>query len=188
MTIDYSNYYWQNELVHLRQSTPEDWEQGFPGMFDSPARFFLDSEQELPPDREICKENWENFVASSRKNGRPLFAIENNDGTLIGGANIKVFDQRNGIFGIGMCIHREHRGQGFGTAAMKLLLDYAFNELRLHKFQSFVIDGNIPSETMLKKLGCVKEGVIRGTTYHQGRYWDEIHYGLFAEEFCAQAK
>jgi RimJ/RimL family protein N-acetyltransferase len=36
---------------------------------------------------------------------------------------------------------------------------------------------------MLIKLGCKKEGIIRGTTFHKGKYWNEIHYGLFAEEY-----
>ncbi|MFT9496527.1 GNAT family N-acetyltransferase [Anaerosolibacter sp.] len=188
MRINYDTYYWQNELVRLRPATVDDWDEFYLNYFDSPARFLLDSLIELPLTETGANEVWREFIENSKKQGRHNFTIETLDGLKVGSLGISAIDERNGTFGIGMQISRDHRGKGYGTAAMKILLDYAFNERRLHKYQSFVIEGNVASETMLKKLGCVKEGVIRGTTYHQGRYWDEIHYGLFAEEFNALHK
>ncbi|WP_026478374.1 GNAT family N-acetyltransferase [Alkaliphilus transvaalensis] len=188
MKINYDTYYWQNELVRLRPSTHEDWDEFYVNYFDSPARFLLDSLIELPLTEEGAKEVWGNFIENSKKEGRHNFTIETLEGLKVGSLGLVGIDERNGTFGIGMQISRDHRGKGYGTAAMKILLNYAFNERRLNKYQSFVIEGNVASETMLQKLGCVKEGVIRGTTFHQGRYWDEIHYGLFAKEFNALYK
>jgi RimJ/RimL family protein N-acetyltransferase len=182
--IDFSNYYWQNDKVRIRPIRLEDWKGHYYHLFDSEARFFLDSEIELPLDEKIAEEQWKNWYGDGfNKNGRIKLAIETLDGKNIGGYNLHAINERNGTFGIGMGIDKEFRRKGYGTAAMKILLDYAFNERRLNKYQSFVIEGNIASETMLIKLGCVKEGVIRGTTFHNGKYWNEIHYGLFAEEF-----
>lgn len=183
MNVNYDKYYWQNELVRLRPATKEDWPNFYHNYFDSNARFFLDGLIELPIDEEEAQEKWAEFIESSKKNGRLNLSIETHDGVQVGGLSMAGIDERNGTFGIGIQMNRDIRGKGYGTAAMKLILDYAFNERRLHKYQVFVVEGNIASETMLIKLGCVKEGVIRGTTYHQGRYWDEIHYGLFANEF-----
>ena len=86
-------------------------------------------------------------------------------------------------FGRGMIMDRSCRGQGYGTAATRILLDYAFNERRLHKYNTFVIDGNTMSETMMQKIGRKHEGTVRETVYHQGQYWNELHYGITAEEF-----
>ncbi len=184
MEINYDTYYWKNDIVHLRPCTSEDWEEFYINYFDSPARFFLDSLVELPLTEEEAKQQWKDFLEKSKQQGRINFIIESPAGEKVGCLNLNSIDERNGTFSIGMQIGREYRGKGYGTAAMKILLQYAFYERRLHKFQGFVIEGNIASETMLKKLGCVQEGVIRGTTYHQGTYWNELHYGLFAEEFC----
>ena len=181
-TIDYSKYYWQNEKVRFRASKGTDWEEHFYNYFDSEARFLLESQIELPVDAGIEEENSKKHT-DYNNTGRIMFTIETLDGINVGGININSIDERNGTFGIGMQINRNYRGKGYGTSAMKILLDYAFNERRLHKYQGFVIEGNIASETMLIKLGCVKEGIIRGTTFHKGKYWNEIHYGLFAEEF-----
>ena len=184
INIDYSKYYWQNDYVRLRPIKMEDWKEHYYNLFDNEARFFLDSEIELPFDEQIAEQGFRNWLGEGfDKNGRIKLTIETLDGINVGGFNLNSIDERNGTFGIGMQINREFRGKGYGTSAMKILLDYAFNERRLNKYQGFVIEGNIASEKMLIKLGCVKEGVIRGTTFHKGKYWNEIHYGLFAEEF-----
>jgi len=182
--IDFSKYYWQNDKVRIRPIRLEDWKEHYLCLFDSHSRFLLDSEIELPFDEKVGEEHWKGFYGDGfNKNGRIKLSIETLDGINVGGYNLHGIDERNGTFGIGMQINQEYRGKGYGTSAMKILLDYAFNERRLNKYQSFVIEGNIASETMLIKLGCVKEGIIRGTTFHNGKYWNEIHYGLFADEF-----
>ena len=182
--IDYSKYYWQNDKVRIRPIKLEDWKEHYFNLFDNEARFFLDSEIELPIDEQIAEQKWKAFLGDGfDKNGRIKLTIETLEGINVGGYNLNGIDERNGTFGIGMQINKEYRGKGYGTSAMKILLDYAFNERRLNKYQGFIIEGNIASETMLIKLGCVKEGIIRGTTFHNGKYWNEVHYGLFAEEF-----
>ena len=182
--IDYSKYYWQDDKVRIRPIKLEDWKEHYFNLFENEARFFLDSEIELPIDEQIAEQKWKAFLGDGfDKNGRIKLTIETLEGINVGGYNLNGIDERNGTFGIGMQINKEYRGKGYGTSAMKILLDYAFNERRLNKYQGFIIEGNIASETMLIKLGCVKEGIIRGTTFHNGKYWNEVHYGLFAEEF-----
>jgi len=180
-TINYSTYYWQNELVRLRSSTADDWEEEYYNCFDSPARFILQSELELPPvesSQRLSAEKYAGFQTN-----RLMFTIETLDGINVGGINLNSVDERNGTFSIGIQVGRDYRGQGYGSAAMKIVLDYSFNERRLHKYYGYVVEGNIASETMLKKLGCVQEGIRRDMIFHQGRYWNEIHYGLTADEF-----
>jgi len=183
MRIDYTGYFWQDEKVRIRKATLEDWETFYMNYFDSDARFFLDNEIELPRDAENAKEHWRQFIERASGDKNFAFTIETHNGQYVGGAYLNSIDERNGTFGIGIVTDRTLRGQGYGTAIMRILLDYAFNERRLHKYNAFVVEGNIASETMLKKLGCVHEGVIRETIYHQGRYWNEIHYGITVNEF-----
>jgi len=66
---------------------------------------------------------------------------------------------------------------------MRILMRYAFYERRLHKYYGSVIEDNVASATMLKKLGCVQEGVRREQIFMNGRHWDEVLYGLTANEF-----
>ena len=82
-----------------------------------------------------------------------------------------------------MIIHKPHRGKGYGKAAMKLLLEYAFNERRLHKFAGFCFDDNLSSRKMMESLGCKQEGRSREEVYMNGKYHDRILYGLIKDEY-----
>ncbi|MDN5352829.1 MAG: hypothetical protein PWQ12_1750 [Clostridiales bacterium] len=181
--IDYQNYYWQNERVRLRAMEPEDWEEHYYNCYDSEARRMLEYELELPPTLTKNKNEAESFSNFNPETKRLMFTIESLEGINVGAFNLNSIDEKNGTFSIGIQIGRDHRGQGYGTAAMKLLLDYAFNERRLNKFNVSVIEGNIGSASMMKKLGCKEEGVRREVIYTGGKYHDELLFGLTRNEF-----
>lgn len=186
--ISYDNYYWQNNLVRLRACTPEDVAAGYSSLFDSEARFLLQEEVELPPVMSLRQEEnkqWENFNQAA---GRIMFTIETLDGKAVGGLNLNTINERHGTFSIGIQILVGERGKGYGTAAMRILLKYAFLERRLNKFNSGWVEGNKESEAMHKKLGCIQEGRFRQMTYHEGRYYDWIRVGLTKDEFIENEK
>ncbi|MBS4539334.1 GNAT family N-acetyltransferase [Clostridium sp. D2Q-11] len=186
--ICYDNYYWQNDLVRLRAMQPEDWDNHFTDLYDSIARRRLQYEIELPPTIVAEKENTEKFSNFDPASGRLMFVIETLDGISVGSFNMNSIDEKNGTFSIGMQIGSEYRSKGYGTAAMRILLRYAFFERRLNKYYGSVIEDNIASATMLKKLGCVQEGIRRQQIYTDGRYCDEILFGLTKEDFTKNKK
>lgn len=181
--IDYSNYFWQDEEVRLRAIQPEDWEGDYIEKFDTPARRFLECAVELPPTIVGSKKFADENADFSSPNGRIMFTIENLEGKNVGGINLNSLDERNGTFSIGIVIDKEYRGKGYGTRSMKILLKYAFLERRLNKFNDYVLEGNEGSAKMMKKLGCVQEGVRRQVVYINGQYLDFILFGLTKDEF-----
>ncbi|MBP6963591.1 MAG: GNAT family N-acetyltransferase [Armatimonadetes bacterium] len=183
--IRYDDYYWRTELVTLRAVEEGDWELGYYNRFDTPARRLLQHEVELPPTEAEARAFSERFAAFAPEDGRIMFTLLNNDGEVIGGVNLNSIDEKNGTFSIGMQIDRDHRGKGYGTSAMGLLLRYAFFERRLNKYYGHVLEGNIASARMLEKLGCRQEGRRTQMVYTDGRYFDEILYGLTRDEFEA---
>lgn len=181
--IDYSHYFWQDEEVRLRAIQPEDWEGDYLGKFDTPARRLLQCATELPPTIAGSKKFAEENANFSSTNGRIMFTIENLAGKGIGGINLNSIDERNGTFSIGIVIDKDFRGQGYGTRAMNILLKYAFLERRLNKFNDYVLEGNEGSARMMKKLGCVQEGIRRQNVYMNGKYLNLIMFGLTKDEF-----
>lgn len=177
-TICYDRYWWQNDKVRLRAMKPEDWEEAFYNMFDSEARRLLQCEIELPPVEEKVQEQIRGFSAFDPSSGRLMFTAENLDGEIVGALNMNSIDEKNGTFSIGIQIGIDHRGKGYGTAAMEILLKYAFMERRLNKFNVYCLEGNIGSITMMRKLGCKQEGLQREIIYTDGRYWDGVLFGL----------
>ncbi len=61
-------------------------------------------------------------------------------------------------------------GQGYGTEAGRLVLDHAFNKLKLHRVSIGVVAFNERALRFWKRLGFKKEGVQR-----DGYYCDDVH-------------
>ena len=78
---------------------------------------------------------------------------------------------------------KEYLGNGFGTDAKMLLLDYAFNELDLFKVQSSVIEFNSRSAAYSKKCGYVEEGRLRGQFFRAGKRHDDIMLAVFKDQW-----
>ncbi|PIH04125.1 GNAT family N-acetyltransferase [Clostridium combesii] len=186
--IDYDNYFWQQNGVRLRAMQPEDWNGHYYNRFDTLARRLLNYEVELPPTLDESRKFADTFTDFKLEMGRVMFIIETLDGINVGILNLNSIHERNGTFSIGMQVDKDYRGKGYGTEAMRILLRYAFLERRLNKFNASVLDGNIGSTTMLKKLGCQQEGVRRQVVYTDGRYMDEILFGLTKDEFIKNEK
>jgi RimJ/RimL family protein N-acetyltransferase len=181
--IKFENYFWQDGVVRLRAIEEKDWEDHYYNRFDTPARRLLNYEVELPPTVSESTDKVGRFANFQPGTGRLMFTIENMNGENVGSVNLNSIDEKNGTFSIGMQIDRDYRGKGYGTATMKILLRFAFNERRLNKYYGSVLDGNIASATMLKKLGCIEEGKRRQMVYTNGKYYDEVLYGLTKDEF-----
>lgn len=186
--IVYDNYFWQDDLVRLRGVREGDWELVYPNCFDTPAMRFVQSKLELPFAPNGTKEFMDRFINFGCSDECLMFTVETLDGEYVGGINMHSIDERNGTFGIGMTIDRDHRGKGYGTAAMRILLKYAFFERRLNKYEGWVVEGNVASATMLKKVVCQEEGRRRQHVFMDGRYMDAILFGMTKEDFEAHEK
>lgn len=70
-------------------------------------------------------------------------------------------------------------GKGYATQAIKLITEWAFSDLNLHKVQAGVFDENLGSIKALQKAGfvqeaCYKEALISPVS---GKYCDHLFFG-----------
>jgi len=75
----------------------------------------------------------------------------------------------------------QQRGKGNGRAAVRLLLDYAFRDLGLHRIYLFVLADNQPAIRAYIACGLRQEGVLRNHAYKAGRFVDVIVMGICDE-------
>jgi len=100
------------------------------------------------------------------------------DGALVGGltlANIRRGVAQAGSLGYwtGLPFVR----QGYMTAAVRALVPFAFNSLRLHRLEAACIPSNTGSIKLLEKTGFVREGYAREYLCINGVWQDHLLYG-----------
>lgn len=100
------------------------------------------------------------------------------------------------IGAIGLTLAPEHRraelgywigvpywGRGYCTEAARLLVDHAFNGLKVHRVFAHHFVRNAASGRVLEKIGMTREGCLRQAFQKNGRFEDLGYYGILREEW-----
>jgi len=74
-------------------------------------------------------------------------------------------------------------GKGLGTEALRLWIDYLFNEYKLTRIGFSTWDGNEAVKVIGKKLGLVEECRIRKGCVVNSEFYDRIKMGILKEEW-----
>ena len=128
------------------------------------------------------EERW--FEQQLEDESSRVFAIETREGVHIGNIGLDKMDWKNGHAEMGLFIgEREVWGQGYGTDAILALLDFAFNEMNLHRVYLHVLAFNQRAIRCYEKCGFVLEGTERESVFRGGRYHDQLIMGILREEF-----
>jgi ribosomal-protein-serine acetyltransferase len=108
-----------------------------------------------------------------------LFAGEE----LIGTAGFHHLDREDGTVEIGYWLGESSVGQGIMSDAVKALVRYAFEELRLNKVEIVCPELNDRSRAIPERLGFTLEGTRREAMMLRSWPHDLCHYGLLVSEW-----
>jgi RimJ/RimL family protein N-acetyltransferase len=113
-----------------------------------------------------------------------LACVEGDDGDPepVGQVGMHV-DDRTREAEIGVWIAEPHWGEGYGTEAAELLVDYAFAERNVHRMVAQALEFNEGSKRVWEKLGFEHEGVRRESEFMDGAYRDMHLYGVLEDEW-----
>jgi diamine N-acetyltransferase len=79
----------------------------------------------------------------------------------------------------------ERRGQGLGTEATRLVLDFAFHVLQLRNVLLETLEWNVAGLTAYERAGFRRVGVRRGAVLSRGRPTDLVIMDAVPEDFGA---
>ena len=77
----------------------------------------------------------------------------------------------------------QNRGQGYGREAIKLLLEYGFNNLNLNNIMVRVYSFNKRVIRLYESLGFKKFGVRHKAYYFKSQFYDEIYMEILKDEY-----
>ena len=84
---------------------------------------------------------------------------------------------------IGYWIDQAHAGQGYVAEAVVVVLQFAFEQLGLHRVEICIVPRNERSRRIVEKLKIRDEGVALRYLEINGVWEDHIRYGITAEEW-----
>lgn len=73
--------------------------------------------------------------------------------------------------------------KGYATEAVKALLEFGFQELKLHRIEAGCAIGNLGSVRVLEKIGMKREGQKRKTLPLKNGWSDNYEYGILEEDY-----
>jgi len=171
-------------LVRLTALTPDDlptiagWYENteFLRLFDSrPA--YPQTEKEIGRWLEEMQKSTNDFPFGIRR-------LDNDE--LIGYVEIDGVAWTHQVGGMGLGIgDPANWGKGYGHEATQLALEFAFQELNLHRVVVTVYSYNQRSMALCKKLGFRREGVYREHLLRDGQRYDMHVFGLLRREWEA---
>lgn len=79
---------------------------------------------------------------------------------------------------IGYMFLPECHGQGIATEVISLLIDYGFNDMKMHSLEAVIDPRNLASGRVLEKNGFVKEAHLLENEFYNGEFLDTVIYSL----------
>jgi diamine N-acetyltransferase len=130
-----------------------------------------------PYSRHVLKNYLDNAHRDLHEVKQLRLCICRNDHTTVGLIDLFDFDSRHRRAGIGIIVsEEEHRNKGVGSEAISLLLDYSFSVLNLHQLYANVLEDNLGSIHLFKKMGFTEVGAKKDWMLSQNGFKNEILY------------
>lgn len=107
------------------------------------------------------------------------------DTRLIGTAGYNFWDRENHCGEIGYDLLRALWGRGLMTEAIHAILCFGFERMALNRVEADVTGGNRASVRVLEKCRFQHEGTLRQRHFANGRYYDNLRFGLLRAEYAA---
>jgi RimJ/RimL family protein N-acetyltransferase len=139
------------------------------------------------PMTEMSEEKFIEELGTTRAKSVVLFVIEVVEGDStkpIGNCSLDEVDSKDHKAGFGMVIgEKDYWSKGYGTEAARLIINYGFQQLNLHRISSGAFAFNERSIKLHKKVGFREEGRLREAFFKNGQYHDLVLFGILREEW-----
>jgi ribosomal-protein-alanine N-acetyltransferase len=133
-------------------------------------------------EKELYKQN--NGYAAYNRSFILFLLTEKESGTIIGRCGLHNWSVDHNRAELGYIMADEsYKQKGLMTEAVGEVLKHGFTELQLHRIEALVGSHNVPSLSILRKYGFIREGLLREHYYIDGRYEDSIVFSKLNSEY-----
>ncbi|RMF05969.1 MAG: N-acetyltransferase [Chloroflexi bacterium] len=139
---------------------------------------WLDANHTVDQSRQFITTNLENFA---RKRGFAVMIFYNDQPVGVSGYNH--LDWQNASASIGYWLAEDFQGRGIITRTCRHLIEFAFNQLGMHRVEIRCAAKNHASRAIPRRLGFTEEGTVRHAEWLYDHFVDHVIYGMLAAEW-----
>jgi RimJ/RimL family protein N-acetyltransferase len=180
-----------------------DWRTGLPVLTgsrvtlremrvsDAPSLFAMLTTEEVarfisPPPTTV--EGFERFIMwANRERAAGTYAcfaiVPHGMDTAVGIFQVRQIEPAWGTAEWGFAIGSPFWGTGAFADGAKLVLDFAFETIGVHRLEARAAVQNVRGNAALRKLGAVQEGVLRRSFLRNGQYLDQALWAILDEDW-----
>jgi [ribosomal protein S5]-alanine N-acetyltransferase len=173
----------ETERLMLREMSPQDVNELIKQFGNTEVIKFIG----MQPIRSIEQANewlrWMGGYFQAKDGLRWAIALKQGAGAFIGSAGIYNWNREANHAEISCDIMHPYWDNGYGTEAMRALIEFGWEHLKLNRVEVNIINGNQHTRNFLEKLGFKSEGVLRQRILKGGKYYDVHIFGLLRHEY-----
>jgi len=177
------------ELITPRLKLREFTESDYPSLRDMDCRSEMHTyEREIPGESET-RQTLDECINSQHEIPRTLYRLAITvapQDNILGILKFTRHWEAIREWEIGWAVHPEEWGNGYAGEAAWHMMDWAFDELNVHRIVAFCHTDNSASVRVMKKLGMHQDGRLRETRRLRGEWWDEYVYSILEVEWKAR--
>ena len=133
-------------------------------------------------------EGFERFISWAQQEQRAgryvCFAVVPEGMTTAAGIfQVRQLEPQFGTAEWGFALGRAFWGSGIFAAAARLVVDFAFETVGVHRLEARAAAGNGRGNGALAKIGAVKEGMLRRSFLRHGQYHDQVLWSIVREDW-----
>ncbi len=176
----------EGENVYIRPPQDEDW-QAWSDLRERSRDFLVPWEPSWPIDsltRHAYRRRLRHYAGEWQSGtGYAFFVFSRSDGALRGGVTLT--NVRRGVAQtgtLGYWVGAPFARQGIMTEGLGCVIEYAFQNLHLHRLDAACLPRNEPSQGVLRKCGFREEGFAPKYLRINGTWEDHLLFALLADE------
>jgi ribosomal-protein-alanine N-acetyltransferase len=129
-------------------------------------------------------EEWLKSAIESSAGESLLFGIEHREHSkIIGSCAIRAWDRQHNRAEMGWALARAYWNQGYATEAVRALIGFGFEHLKLNRLQALCVPAHIASRRVMEKAGMQFEGILRQAEFFKTAYQDVALHSILREEW-----
>ncbi len=144
----------------------------------------FDRSTPVPVNKSVMADGWKDVLTAPNPRRGYWFALDDSSGNIVGIAGIENINYTNGDGVLAVYLAEHARKKGLAVRASGLLLDLAFDQLRLNQITSYYREDNDVTQKLTGAIGFSREGLMRKAWFAGGKHFDIVVVGILGSEWA----